>query len=176
MIDYPSLSEERDVAPKPGHAWITRHGRDAYFLATASVAALIGSLACQSSTRVGIRAIGGPASLAMIWAIIRWSWPRSGMAVPTLSGTPGAIPILWWLATWGLLLGLGGAARFCMPLFRCPSRQNHGRFDHLGSSRNVLVRLPLGRTVSYRASLPEATAFRRSTAGIIDVRIRKPCD
>jgi hypothetical protein len=110
MSDWPSLSEEQDIAPKPGHVWITRRRWDAYFLAAAAVAAVIGTLAFQSSMWIGIRAIGGLASFAMIWAIVRWSWPRRGTAVPTLSATSGTIPILWWLATWGLLLGLGGGA------------------------------------------------------------------
>ena len=118
MSDWPSLCEEHGIAPKPGHVYITRRRWDAYFLAAASVAALIGASAFRSSTMVGIRAVWGLASLAMIWAFVRWSWPQRGTAVPTLSGTPGTIPILWWLATWGLLLGLGGGAllHFLVPM------------------------------------------------------------
>jgi hypothetical protein len=110
MKDWPSLSDEPSLAPKPGHVWITRRRWDAYFLAAAPVAVIIGVLTLRYSTRGGAMAMGGLAQFAMTWALIRWSWPRGGRSARTLSGTPGTIPLLWWLATWGLLLGLGGGA------------------------------------------------------------------
>ena len=110
MSDWPSLSDEPFIAPKPGHVWITRRRLDTLFLAAVPVAVILGILTFRYTTRGGAIGMGGLAQFAMIWAVTRWSWPRGGKAVPTLSGVRGTVPLLWWLATWGLLLGLVGGA------------------------------------------------------------------
>jgi hypothetical protein len=106
MKDDPSLSDSEDAALKPGHVWITRRRWDAYFLSAALVIALSKALMVPSTGKTTIIATFVP--LAAMWAFIRWSWPRGGAAEPTLSANPAVIPLLWWLTTWGLLIGVGG--------------------------------------------------------------------
>jgi hypothetical protein len=46
--------------------------------------------------------------LLLFWAWMRWSLHRDGDSYPTIAGTPGVIPLLWWLGIWGLGVGIGG--------------------------------------------------------------------
>jgi hypothetical protein len=105
MNDEPSLSEGEHRMPKPGQVWITRRRWNAYFLA-ASPVALTGALVFWFSSKTSI--IAGLVPFAVLWAIVRWSWPREGAAVWNLSATPSMVLLVWWILTWGLLISLGG--------------------------------------------------------------------
>ncbi len=108
MNDGPSLSDEPEFALKPGRVRFTRLRWDAYFLPAVAGGLLIVAFTSWYSMKPGLAGLGYVAVFLMMWAAMRWDTPKSGRIVPTLSGIPGMIPKLWWLATWGLLLGFGG--------------------------------------------------------------------
>jgi hypothetical protein len=107
MNDDYSVGDGEYAVQKPGHVWITRRRLDAYFLPAALVVTVSGALEFWFSSRTIIFA--GLVPFAVFWAVARWGCARrGGSAVPTLSAIPGMIPFLWWLFTWGLLIGVGG--------------------------------------------------------------------
>jgi hypothetical protein len=94
------LADDDLPAAKPGHVWVTRRTWDRYFLPAVAVAAVIGAVEWW---RLGEpRRLTAPLMFVLMWVFIRWSWPREGSLTERLTATPGMIPLLKWLAAWGL--------------------------------------------------------------------------
>jgi hypothetical protein len=99
------MSRETTMKPKSGHVRITRR-LDCYFLTGVIGTGVLG---------VGVwwycaarQALTGAPILLFWWAYSRWALHRDGDSYPTITGTPGLIPLLWWLGIWGLGVGIGG--------------------------------------------------------------------
>jgi hypothetical protein len=93
------------MKPRPGHVRITRR-LDWYFLMGVVLASVLGAgVWWYCAAR---QALTCAPTLLFFWAWMRWSLRRDGDSAPTIAGTPGAVPLLWWLGIWGLGVGVGG--------------------------------------------------------------------
>ena len=92
------------MTDEPTKVVLTRKRWDAYMLPLFIVVIFVAAFLARQSGQ--LRFVGAPLGVLSLWAMLRFTTPRDGMAVKTIRSTPGLVVLLWCSATGIVLFGL----------------------------------------------------------------------